>query len=103
MLHTQVCTYKEKLPGPTITAKRCTQIPNRCGCCFIRSVHWPSVLHFGTQGATLHAKFYAEHFPPTVSRLQDEVEQAEAAASDAAAAAGAGAAKAAWAEWYIMV
>ena len=29
MLHTQVCTYKNKLPGPTITAKSCTQIPNR--------------------------------------------------------------------------
>ena len=24
----QLCTYKNKLPGPTITAKRCTQIPN---------------------------------------------------------------------------
>ena len=68
MLHMRVCTYKEKLPGPTITAKRCTQFPNRCGCCFILSVHWPFVVRFGTQGATLHAKFYAEYFPSTVSK-----------------------------------
>ena len=54
------------MPCPTITAKRCTQIPNRCGCCFIRSVHWPFVLRFGTQGSTLDAKFNAKYFPPTV-------------------------------------
>ena len=36
------------------------------GCCFIRSVHWPFVLHFGTQGATLRTTLYAKSFPPTV-------------------------------------
>ena len=41
----------------------------RCGCCFICSVHWPFVLRFGAQCATLHAKFYAEYFPPTVRNL----------------------------------
>ena len=39
----------------------------RCGCCFIRSVHGPFVLRFGTQGSTLDAKFYAKCFPPTVT------------------------------------
>ena len=29
-------------------------------------LHWPFVLRLGTQGATLHAKFYAKYFPPTV-------------------------------------
>ena len=38
----------------------------RCGCCFICSVHWPFVLRFWAQCATLHAKFCAKYFPPTV-------------------------------------
>ena len=41
----------------------------RCGCCFICSIHWPFVLRFGAQCATLHAKFYGEYFPPTVRNL----------------------------------